>query len=112
MRRETRDLLARTADRDLEAVTKRAAERARARAALLPPGPAVAVTLPLEQTRLFTMTETELHDATYHAVSVYLSTLSQMTKTKAHEHAGRIAAAAVRAALVSDYLHIGADPRC
>lgn len=68
-------------------------------------------TLPLPDARLFTLTELELHDLTYHAVTTYLRSLSGMTREKAHQHAARIADRAVTAALASDYVHVGPDPR-
>lgn len=110
MRKETRELLAKARDADALEVVARGAERARARAAAAPPT-GLPQTLPLGPTvLLFTMTEAELHDTTYHAVSTYLAGLSSMSKTRAHEHAGRIAAAAVRNATASDYAHRGKDP--
>lgn len=62
-------------------------------------------------TRLFTMTEAELHDLTYHAVTSYLGSLRGLRNQQVHLHAGRIAAEAVRRGLTSDYLHEGVDPR-
>lgn len=61
-------------------------------------------------TRLFTLTEAELHDLAYHAVTRYCTGLT-IPKSKAHDHAARIASLTIHAAVASDYVHEGVDPR-
>lgn len=61
---------------------------------------------------LATVTMPELHDLVYAAASTYLQSLSQMTKTKAHTHAERIASMALTITKDHpDYMTRGADPR-
>lgn len=110
MRRETKELLRDREGADPFEAIARGLAHAQDRASQNPPTDATQRTLELT-TRLFTMTEAELHDLTYHAVSTYLRTLTAMTKAKAHEHAARIAAESIRQGLASDYIHQGVDPR-
>lgn len=110
MRKETTELVRRSGSADPLETCARAATAARERAASNPAPNGTQRTLELT-TRLFTMTEAELHDLTYHAVTSYLTTLRGLTNKQAHTHAGRIAAEALRRGLASDYLHEGVDPR-
>lgn len=71
----------------------------------LPNAPTLEVT-----TRLFTLTEAELHDLAYHSVTRYCTGL-RIPNATAHDHAARIASLTIHAALASDYLHEGVDPR-
>lgn len=57
------------------------------------------------------ITATELHDLIHAAASTYLQRLSQMTKTKAHAHAERIADVALQMTAGQDYMTRGTDPR-
>jgi hypothetical protein len=70
-----------------------------------------APTLPAAPQLMFTMTEDQLHDLAYHAVTTYMRNQpARQPSARIHTHATRVAGVLLRHARASDYTSMGVDP--